>query len=487
MGVCYGPAWYSGQISSSVAKRLQLRCQYSEIQLVYKTRVFLFSLFHRNLFTRTVMEQEPRPAKKPMHWKVPVSKTAENTFNPIRNVVDTMVLEPNPDMEVIRLTIGDPTIFGNLPPSEKSVEAFCNAVRSGKDNGYQPAHGNVKARNAVAKYCSTPDYTVDSEDVILACGCSGAIELAIDVLADSGDNILVPRPGFSLYKCLCGSKGVETRLYGLIPEKFWEADLEEMVSLIDERTKMIVVINPSNPCGSVYTKEHLEAILDVAERYQIPILCDEVYAYVTFGEREFYSMGALTKNVPILTVGGTAKRFLVPGWRMGWVVVHDRKEIFGKEIAAGLRRLSQRVLGPSSALQGALPVILSECKPEFFEKTLSLMKKTSGIFYEKLSAIPELYPVKSFGAMYMLIGVKVEQLHGINNDVEFTQILMSEQSVFVLPAKCFEYPNFIRVVLTVPEKIVIEACERIAQFCKDHRMDKNGLTNGEMNGHEVEK
>ncbi|CAB3999165.1 Tyrosine aminotransferase [Paramuricea clavata] len=317
-------------------------------------------------------------------------------------------------------------------------------------------------------------------DVILASGCSGAIELAIDVLVDPGDNILIPKPGFSLYKCHSGSKDIETRSYGLIPEKCWEADLEEMASLIDDRTRLIVVINPSNPCGSVYTKEQLEAILDVAERYQVPVLSDEVYAHVTFGERPFYSMGSLTKNVPVLTVGGIAKRFLVPGWRLGWVVIHDRNQSFGEEIRAGLRRLSQRVLGPCSPLQAALPTILSECKPQFFESSLALMKNISDIFYDNLSCIPELYPVKSYGAMYMLIGIKVEKLYGIENDVEFTQLLMSEQSVFCLPAKCFQYPNFIRVVLTCPEEIAREACVRIAQFCKDHR--KSALTNGHVNG-----
>ncbi|XP_028392037.1 tyrosine aminotransferase-like [Dendronephthya gigantea] len=402
-------------------------------------------------------------------WNVSISKTAENTFNPIRNVVDTMTIEPNPDIKLISLTVGDPCVFGNLPPNEKCVQAFCDAIKSSKEDGYRPGHGTPVAREAVAKYFSTPEYTVNSEDVMLASGCSGAIELAIDVLADAGDNVLIPQPGFSLYDCLCGSKGIEIRHYRLIPEKCWEADLEAMTSLINEKTKCIVVINPSNPCGSVYTKEHLEAILAVAEKHKIPILCDEVYAFVTYGDRPFYSMGKLTKTVPVLTVGGIGKRFLVPGWRLGWVIVHDRNKIFGEEVRAGLRRLSQRVLGPCCPLQAALPVILSECQPEFFQKTLTLMKTISGIFYESCSAIPELFPVKAFGAMYMLIGINIDKLTGVKDDVEFTQLLMSEQSVFCLPAKCFQCPNFFRVVLTCPEDIAREACARMAKFCQDHR------------------
>ncbi|XP_046843428.1 tyrosine aminotransferase-like isoform X4 [Xenia sp. Carnegie-2017] len=415
---------------------------------------------------------------EPKDWDIPVSYTAQNTFNPIRNVVETMHIEENPQLEVIRLTVGDPTVFGNLPPSEECFRALCDAIKSGKNNGYKPAYGCKEARNAVAKYSSTPEYIVDAEDFVLASGCSGAIEIAMNALVDRGDNILIPRPGFSLYKCICGSRGIEARSYKLFPENGWEVDLDDMASLIDERTKLIVVVNPSNPCGSVYKREHLEEILNIAEKYRVPVLCDEVYAHVTFGKEPFHSMGSLTKNVPVLVVGGIAKRFLVPGWRIGWIVIHDRNDSFGFKIRQALRRLCQVIVGPCSVIQAALPTILSDCPTQFFEKTLNLMKKTSNIFYESLSLLPELYPVRSQGAMYMLIGIKVDRLHSVKDDVDFTQKLMAEQSVFVLPATCFQCPNFFRVVLTCPVEVARVACERIAQFCRDHR--KNALTNGHM-------
>ncbi|XP_046855895.1 tyrosine aminotransferase-like [Xenia sp. Carnegie-2017] len=357
---------------------------------------------------------------------------------------------------------GDPTVFGNLPPSEECVRALCDTIKSGKDNCYKPAHGWKEARNAVAKYSSTPEYIVDAEDVVLASGCSGAIEIALNALVDRGDNILIPRPGFSLYKCICGSRGIEARSYKLFPENGWEADLDDMASLIDERTKLIVVVNPSNPCGSVYKREHLEEILNIVEKYRVPVLCDEVYAHVTFGKEPFHSMGSLTKNVPVLV------------------------------IRQALRRLFQVIVGPCSVIQAALPTILFDCPTQFFEKTLNFMNvkyllfknnggllgKTSNIFYESLSLLPELYPVRSQGAMYMLIGIKVDRLHNVKDDVDFTQKLMAEQSVFVLPATCFQCPNSFRVVLTCPVEVARVACERIAQFCRDHR--KNALTNGHI-------
>ncbi|XP_046856539.1 tyrosine aminotransferase-like isoform X5 [Xenia sp. Carnegie-2017] len=354
---------------------------------------------------------------EPRDWDIPVSYTAQNTFNPIRNVVETMHIEENPQLEVIRLTVG------------------CK-----------------EARNAVAKYSSTPEYIVDAEDVVLASGCSGAIEIALSALVDRGYNILIPRPGFSLYKCICGSRGIEARSYKLFPENGWEADLDGMASLIDERTKLIVVVNPSNPCGSVYKREHLEEILNIAEKYRVPVLCDEVYAHVTFGKEPFHSMGSLTKNVPVLVVGGIAKRFLVPGWRIGWIVIHDRNNSFGFKIRQALRRLCQVIVGPCSVIQAALPTILSDCPTQFFEKTLNLMKKTSNIFYESLSLLSELYPVRSQGAMYMLIGIKVDRLHNVKDDVDFTQKLMAEQSVLFCQQRVFNAPTFFALSSHVPWK-----------------------------------
>ncbi|XP_046842525.1 tyrosine aminotransferase-like isoform X1 [Xenia sp. Carnegie-2017] len=272
-----------------------------------------------------------------------------------------------------------------------------NKVR--KNNGYKPAHGCKEARNAVAKYSSTPEYIVDAE-----------------------------------------------------PENGWEVDLDDMASLIDERTKLIVVVNTSNPCGSVYKRKHLEIILNIAEKYRVPVLCDEVYAHVTFGKEPFHSMGSLTKNVPVLVVGGIAKRFLVPGWRIGWIVIHDRNDSFGFKIRQALRRLCQVIVGPCSVIRAALPTILSDCPTQFFEKTLNLMKKTSNIFYESLSLLPELYPVRSQGAMYMLIGIKVDRLHNVKDDVDFTQKLMAEQSVLFCQQRVFNAPTFFALSSHVPWK-----------------------------------
>uniref|UniRef100_A0A1I8FFK4 Aminotran_1_2 domain-containing protein n=1 Tax=Macrostomum lignano TaxID=282301 RepID=A0A1I8FFK4_9PLAT len=259
-------------------------------------------------------------------------------------------------------------------------------------------------------------------DVILTSGCSSALDLCISVLANPGDNILIPRPGFSIYRTLADG----------------EVDLAHLEESIDDRTAAIVVNNPSNPCGSVYTREHLRAIAHIAERYKVPIIADEIYAHFVFPGHEFHWFASVNPNVPVLSCGGLTKRWLVPGWRQGWIVIYDAKGHFA-EVRKGLLALSTRILGPTPSARAAIPDILEFTPPEFYASTLKCIERTQAKSYAKLSAVPGLRPV------------------------------MPRAPFRVLPAsRCFEIGMFFRIVLTVPSDMMTEACDRIAQFCAAH-------------------
>ncbi|XP_036400313.1 tyrosine aminotransferase [Megalops cyprinoides] len=405
--------------------------------------------------------------RKP-RWNIRASEMSKNTLNPIRAIVDGMKLTPNPDKAMIALSIGDPTVFGNLPTDERILQAMKDAIDSHRYNGYAPSVGYLQSREAVANFYSCPEAPLEGKDVILTSGCSQAIELCISVLCNPGDNILVPCPGFSLYKTLAVSLGIQVKLYNLQPEKSWEIDLEHLESLIDEKTACLIVNNPSNPCGSVYSKEHLQDILAVASKHCTPILADEIYGDMVFPGYSCHYMAPLSSDVPILSCGGLAKRWLVPGWRMGWILIHDRNQAFGSEIREGLVKLSQRILGPCTIVQGALETILNSTPKEFLDSTVNFLKSNSELCFSALSSIPGLTPVRPSGAMYLMVGIEMEHFPEFRNDVEFTERLVTEQSVFCLPATAFEYPNFFRIVVTVPEDMMVEACSRIREFCETH-------------------
>lgn len=126
-----------------------------------------------------------------------------------------------------------------------------------------------------------------------------------------------------------------------------------------------MVTNPSNPCGSVYEEEHLRQILEIASRHHVPILADEIYEDFLFSGQKFNALSSLSVDVPVITCSGISKRFLVPGWRMGWLIIHDRNNILGNKIRKGLSNMASRILGPCVLIQRALPAILQSPQEEF--------------------------------------------------------------------------------------------------------------------------
>ncbi|GAB1602596.1 tyrosine aminotransferase-like [Argonauta hians] len=401
-------------------------------------------------------------------WVVPASGFSQNTKNPVRKLVESLKLTPNKDKEMIVLTIGDPTIYGNMRLPKEAEEAMIATILSGKYNGYGPSVGLECARTAVAAYENVPSFPINHKDIILTSGCSGAIDLCITALANKGQNVLVPRPGFSLYKTIANSIEIDVKFYDLLPERSWEADLIQLESAIDNYTTAIVVINPSNPCGSVYSKEHLQDILSIAAKHRIPIIADEVYRDIVFHDQTFHSVASLSTDVPVLTCSGIAKRFLVPGWRLGWIVINDRQNCFEKEIRGGLLNLSQKILGPCTLVQAALPDILNNTQNTFFDSVIAIVEENAKVCYDSFMKIPGLKPVMPQGALYMMVGIQIDHFPDIRDDQSFVEQLVEEESVFCLPATCFQMPHYFRIVLTLPHSKVQEMLVRVGEFCSRH-------------------
>lgn len=410
------------------------------------------------------------------------SRLARESFNPIRTIVEAMMVEPNPSKGMISLALGDPTTFGNLKAPKVAEDAIVDAIKTMKFNGYAPSSGYVEAREAVAMYLSGPGspdagmrrgILVSADDIILCSGCSGALDMCISALADPGDNILVPCPGFPLYKTLANGLGVETREYRLLPEKGWECDLDHLESLIKgdgqvKAPKALVVNNPSNPCGSVYSANHLMDILDLAAKYRVPVVADEIYENFVFRNsgKTYVPMASLRDTVPVLSCGGLTKRFMVPGWRLGWISIHDTDdEVLTKSgVRQGLANLSQRILGPNTLVQAAVPTILNSTPDAFFEQNLAEIEANARMAFELFSKMPGLSPIMPEGAMYMMVGIDQASFPNFEDSLQFTQAMIREQSVFCLPGHCFGVSSFFRVVLTVPAVMLKEALERIAAF-----------------------
>ena len=410
--------------------------------------------------------QDVKNCTTKQEWKVNASIVAKNTFNPIRNVMESMTMTPNPNKSAISLSLGDPTVYRNLDPAPEVVEAVRESLMKGQRNGYGPSTGFIEARQAVADYVSVPGAEITADDVILCSGCSCALDIAISTMASARQNILVPRPGFPIYTTLSAGQEIETREYNLLPNRDWESDLGHMESLIDENTAAIIINSPSNPCGSVFSIKHLKDILAIAERHKVPIIADEIYENFVFPGETYVPIASLTTTVPVLSCSGLTKRFLVPGWRIGWIIIYDKNHVFDHEIRRGLMCMSQRIIGSNTFIQGALPTILKNTPPSFFENTIKTVKKNADLAFRKLRNTPGLIPIMPRGAMYMMVKMDMERFPQFKSDLDFIEKLVSEESVYCLPGKCFNYPGYMRLVLTLPANLLEEALERINEFCR---------------------
>jgi tyrosine aminotransferase len=410
-------------------------------------------------------------AKLDAEWNVQACPAAIESTNPIRELLESLCIESSKKKEKISLAQGDPTVFGHLKVPDAAVEAMVAATKSSLYNGYTHSAGSHECRKAVADYHSSSlPVKLTADDVGITVGCSQAIQLCIAALATPGANILLPRPGFPIYETFCKYYGVGCRFYDLLPERDWEVDLDQIMGIADNHTVAWIVCNPSNPCGSVYKYQHLIKIANTAEKLKVPIISDEIYAHMVFGATGFTPMAAFSLKVPVLTVGGISKRWLAPGWRVGWIIIADPKGIlFRGKIVEALTRLMQMTIGTSTISQAAVSGMLLNTPSSFFEDTIKSLKAGSDLCFERVQSIPGLYcPTKPQGAMYIMVKIDPTAFTDITSDVEFASLLVEEESVVVLPGAAFGTPNWLRIVFASPLPLLEEAWDRIDHFCLRH-------------------
>lgn len=399
------------------------------------------------------------------------SNAAQKTTNPIRNVVDRLRVPPNPNLPLISLGLGDPTIFGNLRTPEPVAKAVIDVLISGKANGYPPATGLDTAKEAVAMRYTRPEAPLTPKDVIIASGCSGALEMSFSALASPGQSILLPQPGFSLYRTLCDNKDINVEYYRLRPEKEWEIDLDHVEELIKKGEGNIVawlINNPSNPCGSVYGAEHLRECKALAAKYRLIIIADEIYEDMVFSPNVFHPLATIRPAIPMITCGGLAKRFLVPGWRLGWILLHDPTSGGHalEQIRGALVDLAGLILGANSLIQASLPAIFA-LPQEIHQETNDYIANNARIAYECLRGTRGLHLIRPQGAFYMMVGLEVESFD-FKDDIVACEMLVAEESVVCLPGMIFGMPNYIRLVCCAPPEKIEEAAKRIRTFLNRH-------------------
>ncbi|XP_021719275.1 probable aminotransferase TAT2 [Chenopodium quinoa] len=380
-------------------------------------------------------------------------------------------IDEDDEKEVISLGMGDPTAYSCFTTSNGAMEGVVDALSSAKFNGYAPTQGLPQTRKAIADYLSHDlPYNLTKEDVFVTSGCTNAIDIALSILARPGANILVPRPGFPIYQLCASFRQLEVRHFNLLPARSWEVDLDAVETLADENTVAIVVINPGNPCGNVYSFQHLLRIAEVAKKLGIIVIADEVYGHLAFGKNPFVPMGTFGSIAPVLTLGSLSKRWLVPGWRLGWLAVTDPTAIFKQpKVMERLKKIFDIYGGPPTFVQAAVPQILEKTDDAFFKKNINILKQTSELCFEGINKIPCLNcPQKPEGSMAVMVKLNLSLLKDISDDIDFCFRLAKEESVIILPGVAVGMKDWLRITFAVDPASLEEAIQRINSFCSRH-------------------
>ncbi|PMP68727.1 MAG: aminotransferase, partial [Thermodesulfobacterium geofontis] len=273
----------------------------------------------------------------------------------IRDIVEASQEAKKRGKDLIYLNIGDPVKCGFKTP-DSVISAVCKALQENY-NFYSESSGIPEAIEAIKAYAIKKG--IKPVDIYITQGATEAIEFAISALINSEENILLPCPCYPLYQAIVSKFRIEPRYYYLNEDKNWEPDIDSIEPLIDKKTKAIVIINPNNPTGAIYSKEILEKIVEIAKKYNLVIFSDEIYdQYILEDNIKHISIASLSDEIPMVTFNGLSKNYFAPGFRIGWGIVSGPKELLIDYIDA-IHKLARTRLCAPHPLQYAIPVALN--------------------------------------------------------------------------------------------------------------------------------
>lgn len=359
---------------------------------------------------------------------VPIASRVGRFSYAIRNIVREAQAVEARGMRVRYLNIGDPVAAGFQTPPHL-VEAVVRAVRDGH-NGYLASNGILAAREGVAADYTRQGVAVSPDRVLITTGTSEGIDLALNALVDEGDDVLVPTPTYPLYTAVLAKIGARARYYRADPEREWLPDLDHLASMVTERTRVLVVIDPNNPTGAVYPTSVRRALVEIAARHDLTILADEVYGDLGFeGSLPLY--GTIDTDAPIVSLSSLSKAYLAPGWRAGWLVVGSTPRL--DPVLAAIRKLADGRLCSPGPMQYAVAAAMSGDRSHqaTFRQALATRARVTTAM---LNAIPGMSCVAPRAAFYALPAVT---LPPGRSDEDFVLALLRETGILCVHGSGF--------------------------------------------------
>ncbi|WP_433727219.1 pyridoxal phosphate-dependent aminotransferase [Actinoplanes sp. CA-051413] len=369
---------------------------------------------------------------------------------------------------ILKLNLGNPAPWGLSTPEPIVADMV---MHLGDAEGYSDARGIYSARVAVAQYYQTLGVeSVQPDDVFLGNGVSELIVMSLQALLNTGDEVLVPSPDYPLWTgavTLCGGRPVH---YRCDETQDWAPDLEHVAAQVTPNTRAIVIINPNNPTGAVYSRETLLGLLEIARRNNLLVLADEIYDKILYDDAQHECAAALAPDLLVLTMSGLSKAYRAAGFRSGWMAVSG-PTTHASEYLEGLQLLANMRLCPNVPAQHAVQTALGG-----FQSITTLIRPGGRLYeqrnhaWRKINEIPGVDCVRPAGALYLFARLDPE-VHKIRDDQKMIIDLLEQQLMLLSHGTGFNLPtpDHLRMVFLAPVDVLDDATDRLRRFLETYR------------------
>ena len=372
--------------------------------------------------------------------------------------------------QILKLNIGNPAPWGFSAPEEILRDVVRNIPNS---QGYSDSKGLFAARKAVMQYCQQINIRdVDVEDIYIGNGVSELVVLSMQALVNDGDEVLVPCPDFPLWSAavnLCGGTPVH---YLCDEEDDWQPDLEDIRSKITPNTRGIVVINPNNPTGAVYTPKMQQELIDIAREHDLVVFADEIYDKIVFDNEQYIPLASYADDLLCMTFSGLSKSYRVAGFRAGWMVVSGARER-ASDFIEGLNILASMRLCSNVPSQHAIQTALGGHQ-SIFELTApgGRLYEQRNLAWELLNKIDGVSCAKPKGALYLFPKLDTERFH-VRDDEQFVLDFLLAEKVLMVQGTGFHWPkpDHFRVVFLPHMEQIRESMGRLERFLANYRQE----------------
>ena len=372
-------------------------------------------------------------------------------------------------IEVMRLNTGNPASFGFKMP-----DSVRNALLSNADKAvpYCDLRGMPEGRDAILAYHESKGIKdLTRKEIFVGNGVSELVQIALMALISNGDEVLIPSPNYSLWSNCTYIAGGKPVFYTCDESSNWAPDVEDIRSKITDKTRAIVIINPNNPTGTLYSKEQLEGIIQVAREHDLVIFSDEIYDRLVMDGLEHISTASLAPDMVVVTMNGLSKSHIICGFRCGWMVISGAK--YARDYVEGIQALAAMRLCSNALTQLVIPAALND--PE----STKAMLVPGGRIYEQreavcreLDKIDGISYVKNNAAFYLFPKLDKEKFN-ITSDRQFAMDFLHAKKILVIPGSGFDYPDnahFRIVMLPEPERLT-KAMLELGDFLSDYKQN----------------